>query len=39
MVSEAKDILTYGQEGGKLMAKKGWLEEPPQMQDRNALTK
>jgi hypothetical protein len=39
MVSEAKDILTYGQEGGKLMAKNGWLEEPPQMMDRNQLTK
>jgi len=39
MISEAKDILTYGQEGGKLMAKNGWLEEPPQMQDRNDLTK
>lgn len=39
MVNEAKDILTYGREGGKLMAKNGWLEEPPQMQDRNALTK
>ena len=39
MVSAAKDILTYGQDGGKLMAKNGWLEEPPQMQDRNDLTK
>ncbi len=39
MINEAKDILTYGQEGGKLMTKNGWLEEPPQMQDRNALTK
>ena len=39
MVSEAKDILTYGQDGGKIMAKNGWLEEPPQMQDRNELTK
>ena len=39
MVSEAKDILTYGQDGGKIMAKNGWLEEPPQMQDRNQLTK
>lgn len=39
MINEAKDILTYGREGGKLMAKNGWLEEPPQMQDRNQLTK
>lgn len=35
----SKDIFSYGQEGGKLMAKNGWLEEPPQMQDRNDLTK
>jgi hypothetical protein len=39
IVSEAKDILTYGQDGGKIMAKNGWLEEPPSMQDRNDLTK
>ncbi|MBO1511098.1 DUF3231 family protein [Metabacillus bambusae] len=39
LISEAKDILTYGQDGGKIMAKNGWLEEPPQMQDRNNLTK
>lgn len=39
MVSTAKDILTYGHDGGKIMAKNGWLEEPPQMQDRNDLTK
>lgn len=39
LVSTAKDILTYGHDGGKIMAKNGWLEEPPQMQDRNDLTK
>lgn len=39
MISEAKDILTYGQDGGKIMAKNGWLEEPPSMLDRNKLTK
>jgi hypothetical protein len=39
MVSTAKDILTYGHDGGKIMAKNDWLEEPPQMQDRNDLTK
>jgi hypothetical protein len=39
MVSTAKDILTYGHDGGKIIAKNGWLEEPPQMQDRNDLTK
>jgi hypothetical protein len=39
LVGTAKDILTYGHEGGKIMAENGWLEEPPQMQDRNQLTK
>jgi hypothetical protein len=39
MVSEAKDILTFGRDGGRIMAKNGWLEEPPSMQDRNDLTK
>jgi hypothetical protein len=39
MASEAKDILTYGRDGGRIMAKNGWLEEPPSMQDRNNLTK
>ncbi|WP_019390965.1 DUF3231 family protein [Priestia filamentosa] len=39
LIGTAKDILTYGQDGGKLMAKNGWLEEPPQMEDRNELTK
>lgn len=34
LISTAKDILTYGQEGGKIMAEKGWMEEPPQMEDR-----
>lgn len=39
MISQAKDIITYGRDGGKIMAKNGWLEEPPQMQDRNKLVK
>jgi hypothetical protein len=39
MVNTAKDALTYGRDGGKIMAKNGWLEEPPSMQDRNDLTK
>ena len=39
MVNTAKDVLTYGRDGGKIMAKNGWLEEPPQMEDRNSLTK
>ncbi len=39
LVSTAKDILTYGQDGGKIMAKNGWVEEPPSMEDRNDLIK
>ena len=39
MANIAKDVLTYGRDGGKIMAKNGWLEEPPSMQDRNDLTK
>ena len=39
MANTAKDVLTYGRDGGKIMAKNGWLEEPPSMQDRNDLTK
>ncbi len=39
LMSLAKDIFTYGKDGGKIMAKNGWLEEPPQMQDRNNLTR
>lgn len=39
MVNTAKDVLTYGRDAGKIMAKNGWLEEPPSMQDRNNLTK
>ncbi len=33
----AKDTLDYAREGGKLMIKHKWLEEPPQMEDRNHL--
>ena len=31
----AKDTLDFAREGGKLMIKHKWLEEPPQMEDRN----
>ena len=34
-----KDTLSYANEGGQLMIKHKWLEEPPQMDDRNQLTK
>ena len=34
-----KDILDYAEDGGKLMIEHKWLEEPPQMEDRNHLIK
>jgi hypothetical protein len=34
----AKDIFSFAQDGGKLMIKNGWMEEPPQIEDRNQLT-
>ncbi|MGD6855165.1 DUF3231 family protein [Bacillus infantis] len=37
MAALAKDIYTYGHDGGRIMAKNGWMEEPPQMEDRNTL--
>ncbi len=37
MGAVAKDNLQYAREGGKLMIKHKWLEEPPQMEDRNQL--
>lgn len=33
----AKDIFTFAQDGGKLMVKNGWMEEPPQSEDRYQL--
>lgn len=39
MAFHAKDIFTFAQEGGKIMIKNGWMEEPPQIEDRNQLTK
>ena len=33
----AKDTLSFAREGGKIMIKHKWLEEPPQMEDRNVL--
>lgn len=35
----AKDVFLYANEGVKLMIKNGWLEEPPQMEDRPQLIK
>jgi len=34
-----KDTFEYSKKGGKLMIKHRWMEEPPQMEDRNQLTK
>jgi Protein of unknown function (DUF3231) len=34
-----KDISDFAKEGGKIMIKNGWMEEPPQIEDRNQLTK
>jgi nitrogen fixation protein len=39
MAFNAKDIFTFAQDGGKIMIKNGWMEEPPQIEDRNRLTK
>ncbi|OIJ19449.1 hypothetical protein BKP45_13475 [Anaerobacillus alkalidiazotrophicus] len=35
----AKDIFAFAHEGGKIMIKNGWMEEPPQMEDRIKLTR
>jgi hypothetical protein len=33
----AKDLFSFAKEGAKLMIKHKWMEEPPQMEDRNQL--
>lgn len=33
------ELAKYAEDGAKLMIKKGWLEEPPQADDRNSLAK
>lgn len=33
-----KDTVDFAKEGGKIMIKHKWLEEPPQMEDRNLLS-
>ncbi|TMU87282.1 DUF3231 family protein [Bacillus sp. BHET2] len=35
----AKDIYDFAKKGGEIMIKHGWLEEPPQVEDRRKLTK
>lgn len=37
LITIAKDVLFYAQDGAKIMAKNGWLEEPPQFSDRHNL--
>ncbi|MGE5415558.1 MAG: DUF3231 family protein [Acidobacteriota bacterium] len=39
LFSIAKDTFSYAREGGQILIKHRWLEEPPQMEDRNQLTK
>jgi hypothetical protein len=35
----AKDTFDYAKKGSKLMIIHRWMEEPPQMENRNELTK
>jgi len=35
----AKDTFAFAKKGGKIMIENKWMEEPPQMEDRNQLTK
>jgi len=34
-----KNTFSYSKKGGKIMIQHNWMEEPPQMEDRNQLTK
>lgn len=34
-----KDIFEYAHKGGKIMIKNGWMEEPPQMEERRQIIK
>jgi hypothetical protein len=34
-----KDVFEYAHKGGKIMIKNGWMEEPPQMEEREQLMK
>ncbi|MCB2296104.1 DUF3231 family protein [Clostridium algoriphilum] len=35
----SKDTFEYAKKGSKIMIEHKWLEEPPQMDDRNEPTK
>ncbi len=39
MAMIAKDVFNFANDGGDLMIKYGWTEEPPQMEDRTQLSK
>ncbi|GIO24021.1 DUF3231 family protein [Oceanobacillus sp. J11TS1] len=39
MLNASKDILNFANDGGDIMIKNGWTEEPPQMEDRTQLSK
>lgn len=39
MARIALDIYSFAKEGGEIMIKYGWMEEPPQLEDRSELTK
>jgi hypothetical protein len=39
MARLGKKVFNYAKEGGEIMIKNGWMEEPPQVEDRRQLTK
>ncbi|MFD2671912.1 DUF3231 family protein [Marinicrinis sediminis] len=39
MTRLASKILSFVKEGGEIMIQNGWMEEPPQIEDRRQLTK
>ncbi|MFZ3589841.1 DUF3231 family protein [Bacillus sp. DJP31] len=39
MMLFSKDIFEYAHEGAKIMIKNGWMEEPPQMEERKDIIK
>lgn len=39
MFMSAKDIFNFASDGGNIMIKHGWSEEPPQMNDRTELSR
>ncbi len=39
MATLTPKVYAFAKEGGELMIEKGWMEEPPQVEDREQLTK